>query len=960
MKKYLGILIVLMFAFVLAGCQDTTTTTTTTSNTTTTTTTTSSLVCETNQTEVEGVCVDDSTVLTDLIEDFSLEVDLSQVSTDMTLPTVLGNATIAWSSDKPAVISQSGVVQQSLTGNETVTLTATITYKNETETVTFTVTVLKELVAPVITVPEDGVIEMTLGNVDSLALVSADDANDGDLLAQVTITGTYDVNKAGYYDVTLTVTDSDNQTTTQQAKLHVIYPAPIIVTGETWGVAAEDVKSLVVFDVIENITDGQVFNIALADGVVSGPTLFHNTTDGQLTFSVINAYGVAAVFNANGVVVEGRDGANGRLVDDSCGLRTLCQQGSLEASNPLSNFVVEAGGYVLVAPNMNTDYNQDGRKFINEQVINRLERVVPMTMNEENLYTYQDQAPYVVIGGKIQPSGSFTMTFTKSVTINLFENIKIYDDNGAFGPYTELVKTETFNPVVSVKLYDAYGTEIVVSNPNAFVFENEGVYDAEITITDGTNQKLIESQFTVVVFEELSSPAFRITGTLNDAEFEYIDLMKVSYTYNFDDTNDLDTAKYHIYDNYQALLNDTTLAPHKMGWGSFIIFDGESGIIEVNYNIFKAQLYVAPGVTYIDAALFTDAEGLKGITDLPAGKILLVGPQGTDLRAFALSSTSRNLTGLKLEFINVPEVPSIVPQYNTSTVVINYNETAYPIEITGYAYNPTHAGTNNFPTGKVELFTNYQNILGLDGTPLNMGWGSYLIIDMQTKVIEVYGNWGNVFKLDSVDYVDPSVLNGATVLDTITSLPEGKLLIVSPQGTDLRTELYNTIGNNSNITNTTIGLYEIYEVSSFVIEYNQVKYAIDLTGYQYNPTHAGTNNMPTGKVEFFTNYQNILGLDGTPLNMGYGSYIILDQATMTIEVYANWANVFKLDTVDYVDASLATATTVLDSITSLPEGKLLIVNPQGTTMRDQLHNGIGSNSDITGLTVGIYLVPEIN
>ena len=64
---------------------------------------------------------------------------------NLVLPTAgLEGATIGWASDKPAVISASGVVVRPAfdAGSETVVLTATITVGAETKTKTFTVTVL--------------------------------------------------------------------------------------------------------------------------------------------------------------------------------------------------------------------------------------------------------------------------------------------------------------------------------------------------------------------------------------------------------------------------------------------------------------------------------------------------------------------------------------------------------------------------------------------------------------------------------------------------------------------------------------------------------------------------------------------------------------------------------------------------------------------------------------------------
>lgn len=43
--------------------------------------------------------------------------------------------------------------------------------------------------------------------------------------------------------------------------------------------------------------------------------VFHNASDEEITLNMAGGYGCSAIIDANGVVIEGRDGANGRLVN---------------------------------------------------------------------------------------------------------------------------------------------------------------------------------------------------------------------------------------------------------------------------------------------------------------------------------------------------------------------------------------------------------------------------------------------------------------------------------------------------------------------------------------------------------------------------------------------------------------------------------------------------------------------
>jgi hypothetical protein len=92
----------------------------------------------------------DAEILADAANTLTLG-DVSAITSDLTLPTDLGNdVTISWISNNAAVISNNGVVTRPEAGqpNAEVTLTATLTKGNKTATKTFNIIVVAKVDAP--------------------------------------------------------------------------------------------------------------------------------------------------------------------------------------------------------------------------------------------------------------------------------------------------------------------------------------------------------------------------------------------------------------------------------------------------------------------------------------------------------------------------------------------------------------------------------------------------------------------------------------------------------------------------------------------------------------------------------------------------------------------------------------------------------------------------------------------
>ena len=141
MKKQLMFLFLFFLVFTIIACNGDATETTTVPQTGTTTETTEETTETTTTVDTSGMS--DSELATYIADNLTIAGDLTQVTSDLTLPTEMSDVTITWSSDNPDVITDEGVVTRPANDNATVTLTANFTVGDIEESVDFVITVLK-------------------------------------------------------------------------------------------------------------------------------------------------------------------------------------------------------------------------------------------------------------------------------------------------------------------------------------------------------------------------------------------------------------------------------------------------------------------------------------------------------------------------------------------------------------------------------------------------------------------------------------------------------------------------------------------------------------------------------------------------------------------------------------------------------------------------------------------------
>ena len=334
--------------------------------------------------------------------------------------------------------------------------------------------------APVIKVDPE-VVEIYAGEeVDLLFGVSATDEVDKEVKVTVVDDGGFDSTVVGTYEITYKAVNSSNLEATAKRTIRVLAPLSQLTLevrtnklGEQkWQGTTISFKHDLYVELSEDT------NLTKQSGV------FHNNTDHDITLSVEGGYGVSAVIDHNGKVIEGRDGANSKLVNEKNPTRsgstvTKFDDETTVASAFAQNLVIPSLGYaIVIQPNYaGTTADTDGRSFMNYNVIYEYGNCVKLFWadSKEVITPYVNQAPTV--------SGNTTVYVainSTNVDINalVLAGLDITDDNG------------TFELADDVKI-----TDVEILDNGGFDASKEGEYIFKLKTTDGK----LDTYFTRVV-----------------------------------------------------------------------------------------------------------------------------------------------------------------------------------------------------------------------------------------------------------------------------------------------------------------------------------------------------------------------------------------------------------------------------------------------------------------------------
>lgn len=262
--------------------------------------------------------------------------------------------------------------------------------------------------------------------------------------------------------------------------------------------------------------------------------VFHNTTDDQVVVSVASGGGCVAIIDANGVLVEGRDGANGKMINEAnperanSSANTFTYEGTTyNASTQFAQkMVIPAHGFAIVLQNSHFgsgSADADGRSFFNNVIINRYRNVIrlywddPEATEVDYLTPYADQAPTVSGNTEI-----FVMPNQAGfdLTAAVKAGLTVKDDNGTFEMSDDVTVASE---------------NITVTDDGGFDIAAEGDYIITLSATDGEHATTFTRKVKVVGEEYITRVSIG-TGTpivvMNDKVAKNVNLTKTgSYAF---------------------------------------------------------------------------------------------------------------------------------------------------------------------------------------------------------------------------------------------------------------------------------------------------------------------------------------------------------------------------------------------------------------------------------------------
>jgi len=339
-----------------------------------------------------------------------------------------------------------------------------------------------------------------------------------------------------------------------------------------------------------------------SDTIISG--VFHNNSNGDIVVSIPGDYGIAAIITANGVVIEGRDGSSGKLVNAANPVRTSSTASTLPsgksvAANFAQEMTIPAGGYAIViqtgyADNGAGAFDHDGRGFMNYNVIHQYGNVVRLLwVDDQTILTpYENQAPVV--------SGHTTTVYAGSVDFDInkvLEGVKAIDDKGTFEPTDDV-------PV-----------EITIADLGGFNIEVAGTYTITLTATDGTLTTTVTRQV------EVTTSIYTIiigNGSKSQKDFlsDYVAIDK--------DLTKLGNYQFIIYSPaYNKGINFAN------GYGEAIVVNKYGEVVRI-YDGANGKYYDENNKSGVQDATKCTASGYltEAYNSRQEGEWILVGPNG--------------------------------------------------------------------------------------------------------------------------------------------------------------------------------------------------------------------------------------------------------------------------------------------------------------------------------------------
>lgn len=588
--------------------------------------------------------------------------------------------------------------------------------------------------APVISVVPAQITINAGEEIDLMMGVSATDEVDGTVNVTITDDNDFDNNTVGTYTITYSAKNSRNVTATATRT---------IIVNKALSALALEVK---VNKLGESKWQGTKINFAneLYKELTADTTLekqsgvFHNGSDKAITLNIEGGYGCSAIITANGVVIEGRDGANNKLVNQAnptragSNVKVLTVDGEeVSVSSAFAKVMtIPAGGYAIViqANYAGTTADTDGRGFMNYNVIGEYGNVVRLLWVDDNevITPYVDQAPAVSGNTKLlvqlrQEGFDLETEIVKGITAR--------DDKGTFD-VSDDVNIET----------------ITVVNNGGFDINKEGTYTVKLSVTDGTNT----TEFTREV--EVKADGF---GKVAVGEKEYLVLSD-----NIAIDQDLTGIGKYSFIVYTAAFNKEIALNN--GYGIAFVVNKYGKLV---------RIYDGANNKYYDES---NVDGIKDATKCtPAGYITeaMASRKDGEIVIIAPNSTANNAEGGSRKFFGNAKIigadvtfPGITFEAQAYTFTVG--EKTFTATEDKYAYNKELAA-GEAAKMKMVVFTK-----AFTGNVVINGYGAAVIIDQYGTLVKVIDG-ANAGVYDATGKTTEKVNTTTYAKDAFAALADG-------------------------------------------------------------------------------------------------------------------------------------------------------------------------------------------
>ena len=645
--------------------------------------------------------------------------------------------------------------------------------------------------------------------------------------------------------------------------------------------------------------------------------VFYNASNGDIVLSIEGGYGCSAVIDGNGVVLEGRDGANSKLVNaqnpsrSSSSVTTLTIGGESVsvASAFAKEMTIPAGGYAIVvqASEFGTTADSDGRSFMNYNVIGQIGNVVRLFWvdTDETLTPYINQKPTVSGNNKVLLQlGDATFHFETAILAGLV----VKDDAGTL---------ETKDDVTI--------EEITIVDDGGFNANVAGVYTVTLSVTDGE----LTTEFTREI--EVKSEGI---GTITIGENKMN--IALDYVVVDQELSGIGNYAFIIYtSNYTGTIGFAN------GYGVAMILDEYGTVVRI-YDGASAKYFDAEHDGVKDGTCTETGYANEAFASLQPGETLIIAPNSTannaegGSRAFLYSNRTVGaiVSGLGLNF-------------KTTSVTITVDDSSLTVEEGSWLYNSeiTSLGTAENYSGNFSMIIYDKNYTGTFTTNQH---GCAIVLDQYGTLIKVYdganlGYWTVDGKAASVHF---GVGDYATV--AFAELQEGETLIIFPhapnvndnqarkwalnlRGAAAGSKSY--MGLTATLTGFTFEEKPAEETKDKTITIDDSSLTIEEGGWLYNTevTSLGTAENYSGNFSMIIYDKNYTG---TFTTNQHGCAIVLDQYGTLIKVYdgANlgyWTVDGKAASVHFGVGDYATV-----AFAELQEGETLIIFPHAPNIND--------------------------